>query len=377
LDDPLGIDNMPDAQTTPKGPWMHRFLVHLFTVVLTILIYWLLGFIVDDIGTAPGPQYSEVEARLLDQQLLKTSHDLQGKIADVNRQIRDQKGRQEILADSTANSQKTMNQLLEIQKLALQKDVTPGPDELKSLESSKQLFLENQKQYQVLNEEIAHLNNQLQDLEEELRSVEHQLDEGREPVQREWESEVRSHDLKLAFLKLAALAPLLLVAAWLFLKKRAGLYAPLVYAFGIALLVKIAEVMHEYFPTRYFKYVLILACLAAVVRILVYLLTMIAFPKKDWLLKQYREAYEAFFCPVCEYPIRRGPLKFMFWSRRSIRKIQIPPASNHWTDEPYTCPMCATKLFEECPSCHAVRHSLLPACEKCGAEKPPRMEQQN
>jgi hypothetical protein len=35
------------------------------------------------------------------------------------------------------------------------------------------------------------------------------------------------------------------------------------------------------------------------------------------------------------------------------------------------CPMCATKLFEECPSCHAIRHSLLPACEKCGAEKAP------
>jgi hypothetical protein len=173
----------------------------------------------------------------------------------------------------------------------------------------------------------------------------------------------------MAVLKLAALAPLMAVAAWLFLKKRAGLYAPLIYAFGIALLVKVAEVMHEYFPTRYFKYILILACLIAVVRILVYLLKMIAFPKKDWLLKQYREAYEAFFCPICDYPIRRGPLKYMFWSRRSIRKLQMPPVSRDGAEEPYTCPMCATKLFEECPSCHAVRHSLLPACEKCGAEK--------
>ena len=349
---------------------MHRFLVHLFTVVLMVLIYWLLGFIVDDIGTSPGPQYPEVEARMLNQEQVKTSRELQEKIGDVNRQIRDQKGRQEILADSTANSQKTMNQLLEIQKLALQKDVTPGPGELKSLENSKQLFLENQKQYQVLNEEIARLSNQLQDLEEERRAVEHQLDAGREPVRREWESEVRAHDLKLAVLKLTALAPLMLIAAWLFIKKRSGLYAPLVYASGIALLVKVAEVMHEYFPTPYFKYVLILACLAAVVRILVYLLTMIAFPKKDWLLKQYREAYEAFLCPICDYPIRRGPLKFMLWSRRSIRKMQIPPVSNNLSDEPYTCPMCATKLFEECPSCHAVRHSLLPACEKCGIVQP-------
>jgi hypothetical protein len=355
---------------------MHRFLVHLFTVVLTVLIYWLLGFIVDDIGTAPGPDYAKVEERLLDPTLVKRSRDLQEKSADVNRQIRDQRARQSILAESTASSQKTMNQLLEIQKLALQKDVTPSPDELKSLESSKELFLENQQQYQLLNERIAGLNNQSQDLEEEGRVVEQQLNELRKPVRAEFEKEGRAHDLKMAILKLAALAPLMIAAAWLFLTKRGGLYSPLIYAFGIALLVKVAEVMHQYFPSPYFKYILILACLAAVVRILVYLLKMIAFPKKDWLLKQYREAYEAFFCPICNYPIRRGPLKFMFWSRRSIRKMAIPPVSQNGADEPYTCPMCATKLFEESPSCHAVRHSLLPACEKCGAEKSPVMLQE-
>src|SRR5262249_45816251 len=327
---------MPAAPTTPKGPWMHRFLVHLFTVVLTVLIYWLLGFIVDDIGTAPGPDYAKLEERLLDQTLVKRSRNLQAKSADVNRQIRDQRARQSILADSTASSEKTMNQLLEIQKLALQKDVTPGPDELKSLENSKELFLDNQKRYQVLNEEIARLNNDLQDLDEERRVVEQELDEKRKPVQREWEDEQRAHDLKMAGLKLAALAPLMVAAAWLFLKKRGGLYAPLIYAFGIALLIKVALVMHQYFPSRYFKYILILACLAAVVRILVYLLKMIAYPKKDWLLKQYREAYEAFFCPICNYPIRRGPLKFMFWSRRSIRKLAIPPVSQNGADEPYT-----------------------------------------
>jgi predicted RNA-binding Zn-ribbon protein involved in translation (DUF1610 family) len=116
---------------------------------------------------------------------------------------------------------------------------------------------------------------------------------------------------------------------------------------------------------------LILACLAVVLRVLVYLLKMIAFPKRDWLLKQYREAYEAFLCPICDFPIRRGPLKYMFWSRRSIRKVRIPPLPQAEAEEPYTCPMCGYALFEKCPTCQAIRHSLLPACEKCGAEKSP------
>lgn len=361
---------MSFAQPTPKGPWMHRFLVHLFTVVLTVLVYWLLGFVVDDIGNSPGPQYSASEQRLLDQSLLARSRDLKTRIADINRQVRDQRARQVILADSTASSQKTMNQLLEIQKLALQKGVTPDPEEVKSLAESQQLFLSNQKQYQVLNDEIAKLNGQSLDLEAEDHDLDRTLDAKREPIRREWEALLRAHDLKMAVLKLAALAPLLVVAAWLFIKKRGGLYAPLIYACGIALMAKVALVMHEYFPSVYFKYVLILACIAVVVRLLVYLLKMIAFPKRDWLLKQYREAYERFFCPICDYPIRRGPLKYRFWNRRSIRRLAIPSTTPAEADEPYTCPMCTTKLFEECPACHAIRHSLLPACEKCGAEKP-------
>jgi predicted RNA-binding Zn-ribbon protein involved in translation (DUF1610 family) len=96
---------------------------------------------------------------------------------------------------------------------------------------------------------------------------------------------------------------------------------------------------------------------------------MIAFPKRDWLLKQYREAYESFLCPICAYPIRRGPLKYMAWTRRSIRKVSLRASAADTGDDagPYTCPMCATGLFEKCASCSAIRHSLLPACDQCGA----------
>ncbi|MBI3863279.1 MAG: FlxA-like family protein [Planctomycetia bacterium] len=363
---------MPETQLTHKGPWTHRFLVHLFTVVLTVLVYWLLGFIVDDIGSWPGPQYTDVEQRLLDQTLVAKSQELHTTIADIERRVSNQKSRQSILGDSTASSQKTMNQLLEIQRLALQKDVTPTPEEAKALADSEELFLSNQKQYQLLNAEIADLNAQLQDVEQQRRDLDKTLEGQREPIRREYEALLRVHDLRMAAIKLGALVPLLVVALILFLKRRGSLYAPLVYAFGIALMLKVALVMHEYFPSRYFKYILIVICLIVVTRMLVSLLRMIAFPKRDWLLKQYREAYEVFLCPVCDYPIRRGPLKYLFWTRRTIKKLHVPhdpslPGSA--SDESYTCPMCGTKLFEECPSCHANRHSLLPACEKCGAEK--------
>jgi len=352
-----------------KGPWTHRLLVYFFTVLFGLLIYWLLGFVMRDIGTWPGPVYSDIEKRLSDAALTGELTAVQKQIDEAERAIESRQQRQKVLRDSTSNSERTMTQLLELQKLTLQKGLTPSSDETKALAESERLFLTNQTKYQEMNDQIAALNDQLSDLETRQRNVQEKLNVQRPPIQEEYNRLQSRHQLKLAMLKLAVLLPLLALAVWLFLKQRGGLYASLAYGFGLALLVKVGVVMHEYFPRRYFKYVLIVIAIALVARILIYLLRTMAFPKLDWLLKQYREAYEHFLCPVCGHPIRRGPLKHLFWTRSSLKKLHVPVNSTDASDAFYTCPVCATALFEECPSCKKVRHSLLPACSNCGVSK--------
>jgi hypothetical protein len=171
----------------------------------------------------------------------------------------------------------------------------------------------------------------------------------------------------MAALKLAVLIPLLLAGVALFVRYRNDPYAPVVYGFGGAVLFRVALVIRQYFPSRYFKYILILTAMAVVLQVLLYLVRTVAAPKKDWLMKQYREAYEAFLCPVCAYPIRRGPLKYMSWTRRTIKSKTLPLSDTAAPEEPYVCPTCSTRLYEECGNCHAVRHSLLPSCQVCGA----------
>jgi len=316
------------------------------------------------------PRLQGAEKTILNQTLVEKLASLQSQIAETNRAIASRKQRQQVLRDSTSNSEKTMNQLLELQKLTLQKGVTPSAEEVKALAESQRLFLANQAKYQEMNDQITTLSEQLGDLENQQRAAQKTLDEQRPAVRDEYDRLHSRHQFKLATLKLAVLLPLLGVAVWLFLKKRAKLYAPLIYGFGLALICKVTLVMHEHFPRRYFKYILIVAALLLVARILVYLLRSIAFPKLDSLLKQYREAYEHFFCPVCSHPIRRGPLKHRFWTRTSLKKLQLSETAASAADEPYICPVCATPLFEECPVCKHIRHSLLPACVHCGAEKP-------
>ena len=108
--------------------------------------------------------------------------------------------------------------------------------------------------------------------------------------------------------------------------------------------------------------------LAVVVRFLIHLIRTVAFPKTEWLARQYREAYERFLCPMCSYPIRTGPRKFLYWTRRTVHKV-LPPGDFAGVEEPYTCPSCGTTVYETCASCQKDRHSLLAHCEHCGAKK--------
>ncbi len=187
--------------------------------------------------------------------------------------------------------------LLELQRLTLQKSMVSSAEEQQALVESQKLFLANQTRYQQINEQIANLSEQLRELERRQRDAQRVVDTRREPVQREYQARYSRHQWKLAALKLAVL-------------------------------IKVGMVMQEHFPKRYFKYVLIGVALLLVAGVLVYLLRLRAYPKRDWLLKQSREAYEHFLCPAC-----------------------------------------GTVLFEECASCHAVRHALLPTCTKCGATR--------
>jgi predicted RNA-binding Zn-ribbon protein involved in translation (DUF1610 family) len=179
----------------------------------------------------------------------------------------------------------------------------------------------------------------------------------------------------VAVYKLAFLLPLFLCAAALWLKGRTSPYRPLVYAAILATAWKVGVVMHAHFPARVFKYVAIGAGILTVVVALVKLIRTVVAPRRDWLLKQYREAYSRHRCPICSDPIQRGPLRLATWTRKgpalsggAAAAVAVAGATEA-AQEPYVCPACGTRLFERCESCSHTRHSLLPYCESCGAEK--------
>ena len=153
-------------------------------------------------------------------------------------------------------------------------------------------------------------------------------------------------------------------------KQRGRAYEPFIYCAFSATFWKAAAVMHVYFPSDFFKYIAIGASLGIVAAFLIHLIRMIAAPKKDWILKQYKEAYNKQLCPVCGYPINRGPYKHMTWASKRPKGIMLDPTGGESeAEQSYTCPSCGEHLYEKCEKCDGIRHSLLPYCESCGDEK--------
>lgn len=132
-------------EVTSKGTWVHRFAIRLFTVAFAVLVYWVLGFFVEDIRSLPGPDYTAVEKKHLDKELLAKQESLAKQIAELARQIENQKEKQRVVGDSSRSLQQTIGQLLELQKLGMQKSVAFSTTEQENFTRSLNLFLDNQR----------------------------------------------------------------------------------------------------------------------------------------------------------------------------------------------------------------------------------------
>ena len=352
-----------------NGTWLYRFLIKTFIIVFGILVFWILGFFLEDIEDIKGPIYNTIERSYLDLDLLKTQEKLEDQIKDISRKQVKNQNEISIVKNSSKNLQSTINQLMSLKRLALENSKIITISEEEQLSRSVETFLKNQETYQELNIELAQILENKQILEIKKQEIEIKLKDQRTEAQKEYNKLLKNHNLKLAFLQILILLPFLIGGIYLILKKKSSNYFLVFVGYGIAVFFKIFLVIHRYFPSRYFKYILILGLLFTVIKILIYLINIIKNPKKQWLLKQYREGYEKFLCPICQYPIRRGPRKFLYWTRRTIGKVPLPHNHTIEKDKPYSCPSCGIVLFEECSVCHEIKHALLPTCCHCGSKK--------
>jgi predicted RNA-binding Zn-ribbon protein involved in translation (DUF1610 family) len=327
-----------ETKRKAKGSWGVRFFIVVMGIVLGFLFYWLLSFVEQDIGTIKRPNWEDIRREYITEQM-----------------------------DDHQEYRTTMNQLLAIHQQYIDKEEDVPAESKQTLDEKEATFLKSQQKDLEYIERISVLVEQRQQKNEELTTTSEQIKSLEEDAREDQKERNKKFKFRVAVMKLSFLVPVFLVVSFLFMKYRTSAYWPLVWAAFISAFIKVGVVANKYFPEEYFKYIAWAVITAIVLRILIYLIRLIAAPKKDLLIKQYQQFYDKHRCPVCTKPIKAGPLRYAGWKKKTT--VVAPQGTQIDKQQVYNCPSCGTNLYDKCEKCDNIRHTLLPYCEHCGDEK--------
>ena len=190
------------------------------------------------------------------------------------------------------NAETALTKIADLQRLSIEGAGKPSEVDRQAMENARSRFYTAQDEYESANETITTLNDERHQLKQSIASIDAELRQFKNKSQAEYNDARRSHDLKIASLKLAFVVPLLLLAAWLVKKKRGSIYQPFNWAALVATFWMVWLVMRDHFPRDFFKYIAILAAIGILGAFLIWAIRSSARPRKATLLKRHREAYQ-------------------------------------------------------------------------------------
>ncbi len=347
--------------------WMRTGIL-LLAVVFGVLVYWSLGFLLNDIAVFQRPDREAFSDARRDCELRDRLEARQAQLEELGHQhtlLDQQRG---FIRDSSSSLQVTVDNLF---KLKDRNQQLVSEAQFGQVLASLDKIIAIQDEFKSTAERYIQVTNDKFELRKEIAALQRRIEEEDKAIREAYSEALRRQQIRTTILKLALLLPLVAVCTVLLVRKRNSIYRMIFASAAVAVYIKTAMVIHERFPSRYFKYILTVGLLVLVAWGFVWLIRRLVKPKLDLLLKQYRQAYEHYLCPVCEYPIRRGPRKYLYWTRRTVHKVALMPTAGTADEDgqPYVCPSCGTTLYEKCAACGSIRHSLLPSCRVCGAAK--------
>ncbi len=359
---------LPPAPPTTRGS---RFGAFSLATILTFLWIWLLAFLLEDVGRMSPVNYDEIYRAGMPPELVQDLAGVDREVRDLERKIKREEQIQRDLERDMEASGEVMRQMMDLQRLALEKGSAPSGAEREALATAQETFLSAQGQYREANIEIQSANATLFALQGRQDLLSSRRTAAEAPIQKAYQAKVRARALVEAGVRLGILIPLFLLAAATVRKRWRHAWRPIHLSFLVATFWTLGYEMFEQFPAEYFKYIAILTAIGITLAFLAWIIRKATSPSPSLVLARNRAAYMESVCPICAFQLSRTPIEASPPVKRRRRATQEPagplaPAGR----VDFSCPSCGTGLFEACGECSGSRHSLLPFCEGCGAEAP-------
>ena len=358
--------NPTDAPRSTRSTWASRVGAFLLSSILTVLWIGLLAFLLSDVGKLDRPDYQPLFEAGMPAELLADRAEVGDQIAALEKRTERLGQLQVDLERDMEQSGEVMRQMMDLQRLGLEKDEPPSDEERAALASAQSTFLSSQESYRAANAEIQAANLELFQLRERQQDLARAVREAEAPIRKAHAVQVRGWELREATLRLGLVVPLFVLSALLVVRRWSSPWRPVHLSALVATFWTLGLEMFERFPAEYFKYIAIVTAILITLGFLVWLIRKATSPSPALVLARHRAAYTANVCPVCAFRISRAPVV----TRAAKGGGDLQPSPVPVPDrKDFSCPSCGTGLFETCPSCGGARHSLLPFCEGCGAAK--------
>ena len=174
----------------------------------------------NDIGDLPGPDYNTIQKRHVPEEKLNEANNLATQLVGVEKRIKRQEEIQGTLQQSMRNAETALTKIADLQRLSIEGGGKPSEVDQQAMENARSRFYTAQDEYESANKTITTLNDERHQIKQSIASIDAELRQFKNKSQAEYNDARRSHDLKIASLKLVFVVPLLLLAAWLVKKAR-------------------------------------------------------------------------------------------------------------------------------------------------------------
>ncbi len=352
-----------------KGSIFQRVQAGFLTGLLTLLLVWFLGFLRYDVADLEGPRRQDFIDEL-DTAPQEQLDSLESQREEIQRELRRNINLQKDYKASKENARQVMEEISALHRLSIEQGLAPPEEDVTALAAARSRFLNSQDSLEKANISVTESNSALIDLQESINKQRETVQKHNKPGLDQFDKANETHKFKLAIFRLGIPLPLFIVAAWLVRRNRKSAFRLIYLSALVATFWEVGVIAFYHFPREYFKYIAIGTAILIVGLFLKFVLRNLSTPPKDLLIKRYREAYEHGRCPICDFPIRRGVLREAVWGKQGPKLYAIGSEAQAGEEQPYTCPSCATGLYNECDSCHKITHTLLPCCENCGVDTP-------
>lgn len=295
-------------------------------------------------------------------------------ILEQNKIIKDFQNKKYVLEQNLTKHRRDLKNLEDSYSNWIEKSKASSSDKDNQLLSKKALELETQRKItsdleskrDEFQKKIQKVNQDISDLYNEKSAIERQDDD-------KYNAEYKIYTVKVFFVRLAFVFPVLLIGLWFFLKFRKHKFRALVWGYILFALYAFFIGLLPHLPSYggYIRYSVGIVLTSFIGYYLIKQLTQYTKRKEEELrasneerakLVQHETAIKAFdthSCPSCEQDFLKN--KWRPQAKKWQENIDIEEA-------PDFCRHCGLILFEKCSACGSRNFAHFPYCSNCGKE---------